>query len=266
MAHIQKVHIKEFRGIRDCTVTFGEYNQPPHTLNVFVGGNASGKTSFVEAIVEAMKNPANTNVDVAWTWFEEARQTVYFSCDRRQKPVDGVQVSPVEPSKTYMESDRICRFVTMTLRQQTRRMSRRHSEGTKDQEWLARLNAFWTQFRNNGTMLDIDVVRHEQVFDPTWNLFLFNGDERICSVDCLSAGEIDAIAFAVPFVTMPTSFDGVVLIDDVEAYMTQEWATSLLTALRTMLPEAQFIVTTRLTGWTIPDCTVYDMGAITGKA
>lgn len=266
MAHIKQVHIKKFRGIRDCTVTLEEYNQPPHTFNMFVGGNASGKTSFIQAIIEVMENPESEDIYAKLTWIAEENQRVYFSSDRRQRPVDGMQVSPMEPSKTYIESDRIRRFVTMTLRQQTRRMGRRYVDGASDREWLARLNAFWTQFRNNGTTLDVDVVRHEQVFDPTWNLFLFKGDERICSVDDMSAGEIDAIAFAVPFVTMPTPFDGVVLIDDVEAYMTQEWATSLLTALRTMLSQAQFIVTTRLKGWTLPDCTVYDMGAITGKA
>lgn len=266
MTHIRQLHIKKFRGIRNCTVTLEEYNQPPHTFNMFVGGNASGKTSFIQAIIEVMENPESEDIYAKLTWIAEENQRVYFSSDRRQKPVDGVQVSPVEPSKTYIESDRICLFATMTLRQQARRVGRRYSEDAKDQEWLARLNSFWTQFRNNGTTLDIDLVDHKDMDNSYWNLYLFKGDERICSVDCLSAGEIDAIAFAVPFVTMPTPFEGVVLIDDVEAYMTQEWATSLLTALRTMLPEAQFIVTTRLKGWTLPHCIVYDMGAITGKA
>lgn len=266
MVHIGKVHIKEFRGLRDCTVTFGECNQPPHKFNMFVGANSSGKTSFIDSIIEAKKSPTNNNIDVRWTWFEEARQTVYFSSDRRQKPVDGVQVSPVESARACIEIDRIRRFVTMTLRQQTRRMGRRHSEGTSDRDWLARLNSFWTQFRKNETTIDMDIVDHKDVDNTDWNLFLFKGDERICSVDCLSAGEIDAIAFAVPFITMPIPFHGVVLIDDVEAYMTQEWATSLLMALRTMLPEAQFVVTTRLKGWTLPDCAMYDMGAITSKA
>lgn len=265
MAHISSIRIANFRNIRNQAIV-GLYCKHPHTINMFVGGNASGKTSLLDAINLATSEPMNQNVDVEWT--EGCNKTcVFFRSNRHQSKVGGVQISLIANQQYDDDLNRIATFVAKTVQSQSRRAVGRYAGTAKNVQWLGALNMFWSLFRNNGTTFDTDFVSPEDFDNPDWNLFLFKGDERICSVDEMSAGEVDAIAFAVPFITMPNSYyNGVVLIDDIEAHMTQEWATSLLLALRTMLPEAQFIVTTRLTGWSIPDCAVYDMGAITGRA
>lgn len=260
MAHIQKVNVTSFRNMQNCNVSLSG------GLNLLYGGNASGKTAFLHAIITAWnyENKPSPLGDVetipcgSWDYH-------YYSDRRSQYRIEGVQIPLTGEMPPKMESNRILWFIVSVLKQQARRANPRYAANAKDREWLARLNDFWTCFRGNGTTLDVDLVNpNDGSLD--WNLFVFKGDQRLYDVNELSGGESDAIAFVVPFIMEQRPYDGVVLIDDVEAYMTQEWATSLLTALRTMLPEAQFIVTTRLKGWTLPDCTVYDMAAITGKA
>ncbi len=44
MATIKKIHILQFRNIKD------QYIKPNKDINIFVGGNAQGKTNLIEAI------------------------------------------------------------------------------------------------------------------------------------------------------------------------------------------------------------------------
>lgn len=145
-------------------------------------------------------------------------------------------------AKDWARSERIVRFSTALKNQLTRRVPGYRGPEPKDVEWTERLNTFWRRFRNDGTELVMTLVNPDDLDQNDWDLFLYKGNERICSVGELSSGEQEVIAMAVPFITEP--FDGILLIDEPELHLHPEWQARLMRALRALIPEAQIIVAT----------------------
>ncbi|MCB9746222.1 MAG: ATP-binding protein [Alphaproteobacteria bacterium] len=112
---------------------------------------------------------------------------------------------------------------------------------TRDAEWLQRLNAVWTAFHDDGSVLDADIVDPEDD-DSGFDLFVFDGDQRRCSIDQLSSGELELLTMAGTLILQ--DFDGLLLIDEPELHLHPEWQRGLLDALRAMAPEAQLILAT----------------------
>ncbi len=111
-----------------------------------------------------------------------------------------------------------------------------------DQVWLDKLNTYWRVFRDDGTTFAMTLVNPDDLDANDWDLFLYRGEERICSVDMMSSGEQEVIAMAVPFLT--SDFDGLVLIDEPEQHLHPQWQGRVLRALRTLVPTSQVIVAT----------------------
>jgi predicted ATPase len=79
--------------------------------------------------------------------------------------------------------------------------------------------------------------------DVRADLYLVRGDQRICTVDQLSSGEVELSTIA-GAVVLDELVDGLVLIDEPELHLHHEWQAGILPALRELVPKAQFIVAT----------------------
>ncbi|HUT05032.1 MAG TPA: AAA family ATPase [bacterium] len=89
------------------------------------------------------------------------------------------------------------------------------------------------------------IVRPVDKNDPgkDVNLYLRREDGAEIPVNDLSSGEIEVLAMAGWF-TMHDYKGGIVLIDEPELHMHEEWHCAIMRALRVLLPETQIIVAT----------------------
>jgi hypothetical protein len=143
------------------------------------------------------------------------------------------------------EANRIWLLKNRILQHQGRRANKRYQgPDPLDEVWLGRLNAFWREFRQDLTTFELAVVDPKDQDQTQWDLYLFEGDRRLCPVDALSSGELEVIAMAAPFVTRAEAFDGLLLVDEPELHLHPEWQGRVVPALRALCPDAQIIVAT----------------------
>ena len=166
----------------------------------------------------------------------------YISSRRLPALVSPVQDSIKGRPPDDTEANRIWRLKHRIRQQQGRRVPGYRGPEPRDQEWMARLNDFWRAFRDDGTHLVMSLVDPDDLDANEWDLLLYQGERRVCSVDALSSGEQEIIALVAPFITEP--FDGLLLFDEPELHLHPQWQGRVLRALRAVLPGAQVIVAT----------------------
>ena len=66
-------------------------------------------------------------------------------------------------------------------------------------------------------------------------------DVRLCTIDQISAGEIELLSFA-GWLVLNDFKDGLLLIDEPELHLHPQWQATILAALRELSPQGQFIV------------------------
>lgn len=168
---------------------------------------------------------------------------IYFSSRRAPAPSGSLMPSSgaESDSKFSGETHRIARFKQRVINNRARSAFRRG--GRPEDRWLSRLNAAWAEFHgHDGTRIDADVV-DPQSDDPTFDLFVFEADgQRRCSIDVVSSGEAELLAFAGTLVT--EDFAGILLIDEPELHLHPEWASQIMRSLREIAPQAQIIAAT----------------------
>lgn len=166
----------------------------------------------------------------------------YLSSRRVQALVGPVQDAIRGRPPEATEANRIWTFKHRVRQQQGRRVPDYEGPEPLDRVWMERLNVFWHEFRNDQTRLKMTLVDPGNLDVSEWDLFLYEGNRRICAVDALSSGEQEIIALVAPFITEP--FDGVLLFDEPELHMHPQWQGRVLRALRKVIPDAQVIVST----------------------
>jgi predicted ATPase len=166
----------------------------------------------------------------------------YISARRLPALVGPVQDKTKGRNPALTEANRIWTFKDHLRKQQGRRVPGYKGPEPRDVEWLDKLNAYWRGFRNDGTTLAMTLVDPDNLDADDWDLFLYRGEERICSIDAMSSGEQEIIAMAVPFITK--QFDGLLLIDEPEQHLHPQWQGRALRALRRLVPTSQVIVAT----------------------
>ena len=113
---------------------------------------------------------------------------------------------------------------------------------SKADRWLARINAAWHRFHGDeATRIDAQIVEAEEEEGLLADLFVMRGDERVCSVDQVSSGEIELLSFA-GWIILNDFEDGLLVIDEPELHLHQQWQVTILPALRELAPNAQFLV------------------------
>jgi len=116
----------------------------------------------------------------------------------------------------------------------------------RDQEWLEQISKAWTAIRgDDGTRFIVACDLKDQDrrhFDLYLQKQLTSGYYDICSVDQLSSGELEWLTLVGTLIT--NNPDGIVLIDEPELHLNQDWQSRILPALRTVAPFAQLILAT----------------------
>lgn len=109
--------------------------------------------------------------------------------------------------------------------------------------WLVKVNKAWARLHgDDGTRIKADLVDNGD--DEAWaDLFVVKGEQRLCSVDQVSSGEIELLSFA-GWIALTGFDDGLLIIDEPELHLHPEWQAAILPALRELAPGAQFLVAT----------------------
>ena len=115
----------------------------------------------------------------------------------------------------------------------------------KADEWLRRINEVWQSFHgNDDTRIDIRLVEpsnEEEALQA--DLFVMKDQEPICSVDDLSAGELELLSLSDWFILRDVG-QALVLIDEPELHLHAQWQATIARSLRQMAPEAQLVMAT----------------------
>jgi predicted ATPase len=167
----------------------------------------------------------------------------YYSSWRAPSLVGGVRPMTVGRRPGDTEANRLWRLKQKIVDQRSRKGFQQALPGIRplDDVWLERLNAIWRIFHGPGSGINADIV-DPAAEDPVFDLFVLEGDRRVCSVDHCASGEIEILSLCASLITQ--DFDGVLLLDEPELHLHPEWQGGLLPALRTLAPDAQIIVST----------------------
>jgi len=174
----------------------------------------------------------------------DSHRVEYFSSWRSPVLPGGLQPTTAGRSPADNEANRLRRLKQQIINERARRAFRTQPTIvglSKDERWLDRLNAVWSSFHTDDSMINADVVDPD-ADEPTFDLFVFDGSERRCSIDQVSSGELELLTVAGTLIL--AEFDGLLLIDEPELHLHPEWQAQLLDMLRTAAPRAQLVVTT----------------------
>ncbi len=166
----------------------------------------------------------------------------YFSSWRAPTLPGGLQ--PTTGGRQLMdnEANRLRRLKQRIINERARRAFARDQQSeVHDVEWLSRLNDVWRAFHRDESTIDADIV-DASAEEPIFDLFVFDGSTRRCSIDQISSGELELVTLAGTLLL--ASFDGLLLIDEPELHLHREWQTRLLDVLTAMAPLAQLIIAT----------------------
>lgn len=165
----------------------------------------------------------------------------YFSSWRAPALPGGLQPTTGGRQLTDNEANRLRRLKQRIINERARRAFARDTSEVHDVEWLERLNGVWRAFHRDDSIIDADIV-DASAEEPVFDLFVFDGRKRRCSIDQISSGELELVTLAGTLLL--ANFDGILIIDEPELHLHREWQTRLLDVLTAMAPHAQLIIAT----------------------
>lgn len=167
----------------------------------------------------------------------------YFSSWRAPILPGGLQPASRGRPPEDTETNRLRRLKQRIINERARRAfeSKPPTSQTPDQVWLDRINKVWTAFHSDGSLIDAGLV-DENADELLFDLFVFDGAARRCSIDQVSSGELELLALAGTL--MLGEFAGILLIDEPELHLHREWQSRLIDTLTAMAPQAQLILAT----------------------
>lgn len=167
----------------------------------------------------------------------------YFSSWRAPVLPGGLQPTTGGRPPVDNEANRLRRIKQRIINERARRAFARGAAQAEahDEAWLRRLNVVWQAFHRDGSTIEAGIVDHD-ADDPLFDLFVFDGPVRRCSIDQISSGELELVTIAGTLLL--ADFAGILLIDEPELHLHREWQTRLLDVLGAMAPEAQLIIAT----------------------
>lgn len=279
---IKRIEIQGFRGIREPLVLDLVAPDGKTVPQIVVAGpNGSGKTSVLEAVLLALGRDdllvrdlpkdlrhghwrtaipegavirlsllqGGKAVDIELT-HATPRSTVridevaYFSSWRAPMLVGAVQPLTRGKRPGDTESNRLWRLKQRIVdeRAKTAFGSPPGSQDLGD-TWLAKINKAWARLHGDADTRIVAGLVTPSAADAYADLFVERDGRRLCSVDEVSSGEIELLSFA-GWIVLTGFTDGILLIDEPELHLHQEWQAAILPALRELAPDAQFLVAT----------------------
>jgi hypothetical protein len=169
----------------------------------------------------------------------------YFSSWRAPKLVGPVRALALGKPPANNETNRLWRLKQRIADEGLRQGLQRSAHGdapNKVDAWMERLNRAWRRFhRNDGTAIAPELVELKE--GNAMELVVKRGDDRICSVDQLSSGEIEVLVLA-QWVILNDVHAGLLVIDEPELHLHPSWQATILPALRELAPGLQLLVAT----------------------
>lgn len=139
------------------------------------------------------------------------------------------------------EANRLRRLKQRIINERARRAFVHDPSQAQDAQWLQRLNEVWAAFHRDGSRIDAGIV-DPAANEPTFDLFVFDGPTRRCSIDQVSSGELELVTMAGTLLL--SDFAGLLLVDEPELHLHREWQTKLVDTLTAMAPHAQLLMAT----------------------
>lgn len=165
----------------------------------------------------------------------------YFSSWRAPILPGGLQPTTRGRPPFDNEANRLRRLKQRIINERARRAFEHDSSQAQDDQWLQRLNEVWAAFHRDGSRIDAGIV-DPAANEPTFDLFVFDGPTRRCSIDQVSSGELELVTMAGTLLL--SDFDGLLLVDEPELHLHREWQTKLVDTLTAMAPGAQLLMAT----------------------
>jgi hypothetical protein len=118
------------------------------------------------------------------------------------------------------------------------------SAANKPGVWMEQINRAWSRFhRNDGTKIAPELIELEREQGNGFDLVVMRDNERLCSVDQLSSGEIEVLVFA-QWIIVNEVREGLLVIDEPELHLHPSWQATILPALRELSPGVQILAAT----------------------
>lgn len=169
----------------------------------------------------------------------------YFSSWRAPALVGAVKPQAAGRRPANNETNRLWRLKQRFADEYIRVGMQRTVAGSavnKPAQWLQRINRAWRRFhQNDGTTIEAELVDRQE--GALVDLAVMQGNERICSVDQLSSGEIEVLVFE-QWIILNEIQAGLLLIDEPELHLHASWQATILPALRDLAPRIQILAAT----------------------
>lgn len=270
---ISDIHIRNFRGIEDLKLSFcGPDGKTPNRLVVIGGPNGCGKTTVLEAVLLAAgyRKGIRGEHDSKgfWVWrhsfeidasFIEKGDVilrrcvgagdatigvpcVYFSSWRTSEWVGPLSISGQATRKQTHERERLAivkqHLVNATAYDLFPSNDQQATSGIS--QTLEQLNETWGVFFPGE---NFRVERSGDVTVPAFDVYVYGRNGHRITVDELSSGQLEIFMFAARLLVW--KFDeGIILIDEPELHLDQQWHRYIVDAIQKLKPNCQLIVAT----------------------
>jgi energy-coupling factor transporter ATP-binding protein EcfA2 len=275
---INRIHIRDFRGIEELEIDLVNLSGNSLDLAVFAGPNGSGKTSILEACLFALgrsdligDRPDN-DVRLGATNFEICLQmnsgedivassktrekqisrnlrgigVEYFSSWREPKLMGSLPITAGKKGKRpkATEQNRLWLIKQHLINLRARKAFESQQIFPDIEPAVFQLiNDSWKQFYP-GSDSCFEVRPVSESIDEGFDLFIRNiPTGQLIPVDALSSGEIEVLTMIGWFATRETNPD-FLFIDEPELHLHSTWHRVVLRVLRKLLPKTQIICAT----------------------
>jgi energy-coupling factor transporter ATP-binding protein EcfA2 len=273
-AGIRDLHIRDFRGIDDLTLSFIGPGDYPTQVVVLGGPNGCGKTAVLEAclsvlgrgelarrrveegairlgrddfLIEATVQVRDRFHKLSRTSSEAGRVILpcwYFSSERFARLVGAVGITAGRRDRGMerTEKNRLEMIKQFLVNAKAHALfpSGEADSHSRFSTAMDELNRSWEMFYP-GQTFTVEPVSDDP--DAGFDLFLLDGPSPRLSVDKLSSGQLEILMFAGVLI-MEQEMEGIILIDEPELHLDLQWHRSLLRSMSTLKPKCQIIAAT----------------------